>query len=371
MKRERRVFGAAVAAVCAVQGCSSPAPAPKSGATAAAPPAVVEPAPPADSQLRHPKEKHFGSVVQLTAGGENAEAYWSFDGKQLIFQTTRPPYACDQIMTMPADGSNPPTLVSTGKGRTTCAYFLPGDQEIIYSSTHAVSPDCPTPPDRSQGYVWGLFEYDIYRARADGSDPTPLTSTPGYDAEATVCPVDGSIIFTSVRDGDLDIYRMDADGGNVVRLTDTPGYDGGAFFSSDCTKMVWRASRPQGKELEDYQRLLRMGLVRPTKLEIFVANADGSDARQVTELGVASFAPFFHPSGKRILFSSNYGDPRGREFDIWMVNVDGTGLERITYSPGFDGFPMFSPDGTKLAFGSNRNQGKPGETDVYVATWVE
>jgi Tol biopolymer transport system component len=274
-------------------------------------------------------------------------------------------------MTMPADGSGEPVLVSTGKGRTTCAYYLPGDQDIIYSSTHETSPDCPTPPDRSQGYVWGLFEYDVYRAKADGSGLTPLAPSPGYDGEATVCARDGSIIFTSVRDGDLDLYRMDADGKNVVRLTDTPGYDGGAFFSADCEQIVWRASRPEGQALEDYKRLLGQGLVRPTKLEIYVARADGSEARKVTDLGAAAFAPFFHPSGERVLFSSNHGDPRGREFDIWMINVDGTGLERITYTPGFDGFPMFSPDGKKLAFGSNRNQGKPGETDVYVATWIE
>jgi len=357
---------AALAPLALVLACSSPAASPGPNRASVDPGAAVP-----DKQLRHADEKHFADVVQLTAGGENAEAYWSFDGAQLIFQTTRPPYACDQIMRMPADGSSAPVLVSTGKGRTTCAYFLPGDQDILYSSTHAASPDCPQPPDRSQGYVWGLFEYDIYRARADGSEPTALAASPGYDGEATVCARDGSIIFTSVRDGDLDLYRMDADGSNVVRLTDAPGYDGGAFFSSDCQQIVWRASRPEGEALADYQRLLGEGLVRPTRLEIYVAKADGSGARQVTNLGAAAFAPFFHPSGQRVLFSSNHGDPSGREFDIWMINVDGTGLERITHTPGFDGFPMFSPDGSKLAFGSNRNQGKPGETDVYVASWVE
>ncbi|WP_428268809.1 M20/M25/M40 family metallo-hydrolase [Haliangium sp.] len=334
-------------------------------AAATAGPAAPNPA------LRDDREVHLADIIQLSDGGENAEAYWSFDGSQLIFQTTRPPYECDQIMRMPADGSGPAELVSTGQGRTTCAYFLPGDQEIVYSSTHAQGPACPPPPDHSQGYVWALYDYDIYRADADGSNPEKITDRPGYDAEATVCPVDGSIIFTSDRDGDLELYRMDADGGNVTRLTHTPGYDGGAFFSADCSKIVWRASRPEGDSLADYQRLLGQHLVRPSQLEIFVANADGSDARQVTYLGSAAFAPYFHPSGKRILFSTNYPNPRGREFDIWAINVDGSGLERITFSEGFDGFPMFSPDGTKLAFSSNRNNSKEGETNVFVARWVE
>ncbi len=223
----------------------------------------------------------------------------------------------------------------------------------------------------SQGYVWGLFDYDIYKANVDGTGLVNLTHTPGYDAEATTCPVDGSIIFTSVRDGDLDLYRMDADGNNVVRLTDTPGYDGGAFFSRDCKQIVWRASRPEGEALEDYKRLLKQNMVRPTQLEIYVADADGSNARQVTYLGSASFAPYFHPSGKRILFASNYPDPHGREFDIWAVNVDGSQLERITYGKGFDGFPMFSPDGGRIAFSSNRHNGKPHETNVFVGRWVD
>ena len=274
-------------------------------------------------------------------------------------------------MRMPADGSAPPALVSTGKGATTCAYFLPGDQEILYASTHESGPECPPPADHSQGYAWPLHDHDIYRANADGTNPRNLTRRPGYDAEATVCALDGSIIFTSDRDGDLDLYRMDANGDNVVRLTSTPGYDGGAFFSPDCTQIVWRASRPVGDALSDYQRLLGQGLVRPSLLELFVASADGSNARQVTYLGAAAFAPYFHPSGKRILFSTNYPNPRGREFDIWAGNVDGSGLERITFSDGFDGFPMFSPDGTRLVFASNRNNAKEGETNVFVARWVD
>ena len=275
-------------------------------------------------------------------------------------------------MTMPADGSAEPTLVSTGTGRTTCSYFLPGDKEIVYASTHETAKECPPNPDHSKGYVWALYDsYEIYRANADGSGLKKLTDRVGYDAEATVCPVDGTIVFTSDRDGDLELYKMKPDGTDVVRLTHTAGYDGGAFFNADCTQLVWRASRPQGDALTDYQALLAEHLVRPSKLELYVGNADGGEARQVTYLDAASFGPYFFPSGKRIIFSSNYGDPKGREFDLWAVDVDGTDLERITYTPGFDGFPMFSPDGTKLAFASNRNQAKDGETNMFVADWVD
>jgi Tol biopolymer transport system component len=326
----------------------------------------------ASAQLKHPQEAHFGELLQLTDGGENAEAYWASAGHQLIFQA-HAGEGCDQIYTMDVDRPLPePRLVSTGKGANTCAYFMPGDQEIIYSSTQLGGDACPAKPDHSKGYVWPLYaSYDIFKASADGSNPRQLTTQPGYDAEATVCRTDGSIIFTSTRDGDLELYRMDASGQNVQRLTQTPGYDGGAFFSPDCSKIVWRASRPAGEELEDYQALLAEGLVRPSKLEIYVANADGTDARQITYLNAAAFAPYFTPAADRVLFSTNAGDPAGREFDIWAVNVDGTALERITYTPGFDGFPMFSPDGKYLAFSSNRAS-RPGtyDTNVFVTEWA-
>lgn len=371
---------------CAALGaCKRPSPEPAAPASAAPSQNGVEAAaeatanattatgPAPQAVVKHPDEVHFASVAQLTNGGENAEAYWSFDGKRLIYQAHEGE-GCDQIYVRDAfDPAAKPRLVSTGQGTTTCAYFMPGDQEIIYASTHLASPACPPKADQSQGYVWALYAgFDIFKANADGSNLRQLTNTPGYDAEGTVCPLDGSIIFTSVRDGDLELYRMDADGKNVKRLTNTPGYDGGAFFNRDCTKIVWRASRPEGQALADYQRLLAQGLVRPTKLELYVSNADGSGAKQVTDLGVASFGPYFYPSSDRILFSSNHGDPRGREFDLWGVNIDGTGLERITHTPGFDGFPMFSPDGKYLVFGSNRTS-RPGtwDTNLFVATWLD
>jgi Tol biopolymer transport system component len=319
------------------------------------------------------RETHLADLRQLTRGGENAEAYWSPNGRELVFQSTRPPFACDQIFRLRAEGAGEPALVSTGKGRTTCSYFTRDAARILYSSTHHASEACPPPPDRSQGYVWPIDPaYEIWSVRPDGSDPLRLTDNTAYDAEATVCPVDGSLVFTSDRDGDLDLYRMDADGSNVRRLTDIPGYDGGAFFSPDCSRIVWRASRPkEGSEVEDYRGLLARGLVRPSKLEIWVADADGGNARQITYLDAAAFAPSFFPSGDRVIFSSNHADPKGREFDLWAVGVDGSGLERITWTPGFDGFPMFSPDGTRLLFASNRDQGAPGETNVFVARWAD
>ena len=319
-----------------------------------------------------PNEAHFGDLRMLTDGGENAEAYFSFGSDQLIFQSTRPPYACDQIFTMDLETAET-ALVSTGTGRTTCAYFLPGDRWIVYASTHLAGPDCPPPPDMSQGYVWPIDPgYDIFRAQADGSEIKQLTAVEGYDAEATVSPRGDKIVFTSMRDGDLDIYTMNLDGTNVVRLTDEVGYDGGPFYSPDGTKIVYRARHPSDPtEINDYQNLLAEGMIRPSKLEIWVMDADGSNKREITDLGVAAFGPFFHPSGEKIIFSSNFGDPSGREFDLWMVGLAGEDLERITFTEGFDGFPMWSPDGKKFVFCSNRSNSKPGETNVFVTDWIE
>jgi Tol biopolymer transport system component len=336
-------------------------------------PAAASPsaAAPPSADLALPGEAHLRNVRQLTFGGENAEAYFSFDGKELVFQA-RPDFTgCDQEYVMRADGAGV-RQVSSGGGRVTCGYFFPDGSRILWSSTRATGPDCPAAPDMSQGYVWALYDYQIFTSAPDGSDVRPLAPATGtYNAEATISK-DGWIVFTSTRDGDLDLYKMRLDGSGLVRLTRTEGYDGGAFFSADGKRIVYRASRPStDAERADYRRLLGEKLVRPGKLEIYTMNADGTDVRQVTRLGAASFAPFFHPDGMRILFASNVGDPSGRNFDVYMVNDDGSGLERITTNPTFDGFPMFSPDGRKLAFASNRNGKKPHETNVFVADWVE
>jgi len=317
------------------------------------------------------QEKHLRNLRQLTFGGENAEAYFSNDGKRLIFQSTRDGRECDQIYTMNVDGSDV-RLVSTGDGRTTCSYFAANGKRILYSSTHLGAKPCPPRPDFSQGYVWAVYDtFDIFTAKPDVSDVKQLTSTPGYDAETTIS-LNGKLVFTSKRDGDLDIYTMDRNGRNVKRLTSELGYDGGPFWSYDGRQIVYRAYHPQTeKEKEDYVSLLKQNLIRPTVLDVWVMNADGSNKRQVTKLNKASFAPYFFPDGKRIIFSSNAADPKGRDFDLYQINTDGTGLERITYNDTFDGFPMFSPDGKKLVFASNRNAKSRGDTNIFIADWVE
>jgi TolB protein len=324
----------------------------------------------AADDLALPGERHLRNVRQLTFGGENAEAYFSFDGEWLTFQSTADT-PCDQQYVMRTDGSARRRISPPDVGRTTCGYFLPGDRAVLFAAVPG--PGCPPAPDRSRGYVWPLYPYDLVVVDRDGGGPPrPLAPAPGYDAEATVSR-DGWIVFTSTRDGDLELYRMRTDGSELTRLTHAPGYDGGAFFSADGKRLVWRASRPATPEqLGDYRKLLAEGLVRPTlPLELMVADADGSNARQVTRLGAASFAPFFFPDGKRIVFSSNRADPRGRNFDLYVVNDDGTGLEQVTTNATFDGFPMFSPDGRKLVFASNRNAKQEGETNLFIADWVE
>jgi len=329
-----------------------------------------------NGKLIFPDEKHFANVRQLTREGENsAEAYFSFDKKQerLIFQSTRPPYACDQIFILDLKSNAPPKLVSTGKGRTTCAYFLKDNKRIIFSSTHLGADACPLLPNYSRGYVWAIYQdYDIFVARDDGSNLQPLTTTPGYDAEATVSPDGKKIVFTSMRDGDLDIYTMNIDGTNVRRLTSAPGYDGGPFFSPDGKQIIYRAAHPQApEELKDYQDLLKENLIRPSKLDIFIMNVDGTQQRQITGNGAANFAPFIHPNGKKIIFCSNLADPKRRNFDLFTINLDGTNQEQITFYEEFDGFPMFTRDGKKLVFCSNRNAAAPRQTNVFIADWVE
>ncbi|HVF49074.1 MAG TPA: hypothetical protein VNA19_03240 [Pyrinomonadaceae bacterium] len=328
---------------------------------------------PIPTLAQNPSERHLRNVRQLTFGGENAEAYFSSDGRTLIFQSKRDGRECDQIYTMNADGTGAPRMVSNGEGRTTCSYFFPGGRRILYSSTHLAGAACPPRPDFSRGYVWPIYpSFDIFTARADGTQMRRLTSTEGYDAEATISRDGRRIVFTSTRDGDLDIYTMDADGTRVRRLTTELGYDGGAFFSADGKQIVYRAYHPRKpEEIARYRQKLAEHVIEPNVFEIWVMAADGSNKRQVTRLGVASFAPYFFPDARRIIFASNLNDPKGRNFDLYSIKTDGTGLERITFDESFDGFPMFSPDGKRLVFASNRNARVRGDTNIFIAEWVD
>jgi Tol biopolymer transport system component len=327
-------------------------------------------------------EKHFANVRQLTFGGDNAEAYWSYDGKYLIFQKTsiKEGIPCDQIYigkvpTTPTEKFEP-KLVSTGKGRTTCAYFLPDGKHIIYASTHLGGDDCPPPPDKAKlgnRYIWPLYNtFDIFMATTDGKIVKQLTTAKGYDAEATLSYDGKKMIYCSDKNGDLDLYVMDLKTGKEKKVTNTLGYDGGAWFSHDGKQIVWRASRPKTQaEIDDYKNLLSQGFVAPTNMEVWVANADGSNARQITSFGQANWAPNFTPDDKHIIFCSNHEYKRGFPFNMYQVDLQGGGLTKISRDKGFDAFPMFSPDGKKIVFCSNRNNGGTRDTNIFIADWVE
>ncbi|MBD3402076.1 hypothetical protein GF420_04210 [candidate division GN15 bacterium] len=315
-------------------------------------------------------ENHLSNVRQLTFGGQNAEAYFSYNADQLIYQATTGDMGCDQIFMMDVDGSDK-RMVSTGKGATTCAFIAPDGESIIYASTHLGGDECPPKPDMSRGYVWALYEsYDIFKADPDGSNLVRLTDAPGYDAEAVYSPIGDKIIFTSVRTGDLELFTMDPEGGNVTQITDAPGYDGGAFFSLDGEWIVWRASRPEGEELEEYRSLLADGLIRPSKLDIYIMNLEEGKPIRLTDNGKANFAPYFHPDRTHVIFCSNMHSETGRNFDLFLIDLETREIEQVTHNDTFDGFPMFSHDGSKLAFASNRDNSERFETNIFIADWV-
>ncbi len=319
------------------------------------------------------EERHLKNIRQLTFGGQNAEAYFSFAGDKLILQSTHGSYPADRIFVMNIDGSGV-RQISPGKGVTTCGYFLLGDEDVIYSSTHEYMESPPPPLDYSKGYIWKLHpEYEIYRQKLDGGEPVNITNSWGYDAEATVNPVTGEIIFTSDRTGDLELWLMNPDGSNLRQLTHTAGYDGGAFFNVDGTKIVWRANRPKTKEdLDEYFQLLREEhVIKPMNLEIYIMNADGSGRVKLTNNGAANFAPFFTPDGKKVIFASNMNDSKGRNFELYLVDIETKEIEQVTFGGEFESFPMFSPDGKKLVWASNRNGITPRETNIFIADWVE
>lgn len=332
--------------------------------------------------LRYNDEKHFKNIQQLTFGGDNAEAYWSFDGKYIVFQRTNKKEGlnCDQIFMgkVPKNANEKFTykMISTGKGRTTCPFFTKDGKHIIYASTHLGSEDCPPVPDRSKygnKYIWPLYEsFDIFMADLDGNIVKQLTNAKGYDAEATLSPDGKSMIYTSDKDGDIDLYIMNLETGKEKRVTNTLGYDGGAWFSPDGTKIIWRASRPKtAEEIKEYKDLLAENMVAPTNMEVFVADTNGENVKQVTAFGQANWAPAFMPDSKRIIFASNQEYKRGFPFNLYTINGDGSNLTKISHDKGFDAFPMFSPNGKKIIFCSNRNNGGTHDTNIFIADWVE
>lgn len=328
--------------------------------------------------FRYEQENHIQNLRMLSKGGDNAEAYFSFDNSMAVFQSNNSNWGieCDQIFYFNIDAdviAQKPKMLSTGLGRTTCSYFMPGDSTILYASTHLGGEACPPEPGMNQGYVWPLYQsFDIFTANLEGEIIDTLTTAEGYDAEATVSPNGDKIVFTSTRSGDIELWTMNIDGSDKRMITNELGYDGGAFFSPDGSKIVFRASRPEtDEEIGKYKELLAQGLVMPTNMELFVCNADGSDLQQITNLGNANWAPFFHPSGEKIIFSSNHKSKRGFPFNLFMINIDGTGLEQITFDETFDSFPMFSFDGKKLIFSSNRKNGGDRSTNLFIADWVE
>ncbi|MCR9252899.1 MAG: hypothetical protein NXI20_20920 [bacterium] len=333
------------------------------------------------NELIQEGEGHFSNMKQLTFGGDNAEAYWSLDNSKLVFQSNAAKWGveCDQIfVTDPFTddlAKNQPNMISTGMGRTTCSYFMPGDTSVVYASTHLGNESCPPVPERREDgkYVWPIYsDFDIFVTDLDGNILKQLTDTPGYDAEATVSPNGDKIVFTSMRSGDLELYTMNIDGSDVVQITDELGYDGGAFFSPDGSKLIFRSSRPKtDEEIKIYKDLLAEGLVMPTDMELYICNADGSDLRQLTDLGKSNWCPFFHPSGEKVVFSSNHETERGFPFNLYMINIDGTGLEQISHDNTFDAFPMFSPDGKYLVFSSNRNNGGTRDTNLFITEWKD
>ncbi len=329
--------------------------------------------------LIYPEEKYFKSIRQITFGGDNAEAYWNWDDTQMIFQSNNKGWGmnCDQMFLMNIEDNfkdTIPPMVSTGMGRTTCAYFLPDNKHFVYGSTHLANKECPEVPLRKNGnYVWPVYDsFDIFVSDLEGNITAQLTDEPGYDAEATVSPKGDKIVFTSTRSGDLELYTMNIDGTDVQQITNELGYDGGAFFSPDGTQLIFRASRPKTPEaIKKYKDLLAEGLVEPTEMELFICNADGSDLKQLTFLGNANWSPFFHPSGKKILFSSNFEAEKGFPFNLYFIDIDGKNLERVTHGETFDAFPVFSNDGKYLAFSSNRNNGGTRDTNLFIAEWQE
>ena len=339
---------------------------------------VVVQCAPKTEEYRDRREVHLKNIKRLTFGGQNAEAYFSPDGKYITFQSNRDSLPCDQIFIMDTTGKIL-RMVSTGEGRTTCSFFLDNDH-IMFASTHeTMGPECPENPlvyqimKKEKRYVWPLYNYDLYIRDLRTNELKKLFGSPAYEAELEGPSPDGKIVFTSAKDGDLELYILDPPyTGEPRRLTFTPGYDGGSFFSKSGRYIVYRADHiKDSTELKKYREYLQKGLLLAGHLEIYVYDLQTDSTWQVTHTPkeVTNFAPFMTPDEKRIIFVSNLDAPGTWEFQLYIIDIDGKNLERVTYMGTFNSFPMFSPDGKKLLFVSNRGTKKPRNYDVYIADW--
>ncbi len=320
----------------------------------------------------------LSGIRQLSfEGRRSGEAYFSADGRQMVFQSEREggnPFYQIYLMDLETGDTR---RISSGTGKTTCAWVHPNGKRILFASTHEDPQAKQTQREeldkRASGqgsrYSWSFDEhYELYEADSWGNILRRLTKTPGYDAEGSWSPDGKLILFASNRhayEGQLstedkehferdpsyfmELYLMDADGGNIRRLTQSPGYDGGPFFSADGRRIVWRRFGADGHSAE-----------------IWTMDADGSNARQITQLGLLSWAPYFHPSGDYIIFANN--SQGHRNFELYLVDAKGENEPvRVTHSDGFDGLPVFTPDGTSLAWSSSRGAGKKAQ--IFVADW--
>jgi dipeptidyl aminopeptidase/acylaminoacyl peptidase len=327
------------------------------------------------------ERKFLSNIRLLTPEGRRAgEGYFSPDGEHLIFQSEREPgNPFFQIYIRDFDAGKT-HRVSPGVGKTTCAFFRPGSDDVLFASTH-LDPHAKRKQeqqlaDRAAGrrprYSWDYDEhYDIFACRRDGRGLQRLTEAVGYDAEGAYSPDGRLIVFCSMRDQPPadqlseeqkatleqdpalfgEIYLMKADGTEPRRLTDWPGYDGGPFFSPDGKRIVWRHFEPGGRVAEVYTMKL-----------------DGSDRRRLTFLGCMSWAPYFHPSGEYVVFASNR--PGGHKFDLFLVDAKGEKEPvRVTFHDAFDGLPVFSPDGKRLCWTSTRHDPSTRQGQLFLATW--
>lgn len=319
------------------------------------------------SQVALQEGKFVENIRQLTNEGQSGEGYFSPDGKRVIFQAIRGEHPFYQIYIKDL-ASGQEKRVSTGQGRTTCAFFHPTENKIIYASSH-LDPnrdkevdaelkklaEARRNPGARRGYSWAFDPFmDIFELNLDTNELKQLTSVAGYDAEGSYSADGKRIIFASCRNGPgADIYIMDADGKNVKQLTDSPGYDGGPFFSPDGTKVIFR------------------GEVRKRHyLQLFVMNVDGTGLWQLTENDAVNWGPYWHPNGKHIIYSTSVHGHQN--YELYLMPVETGKAKRVTFWHGADVLPVFSGDGKKLMWTSKRGKDKAGQfsSQLFIADWV-